>query len=269
MYPIKDIAPYIFGIILLAIVIYIIVYVIYPSSGSNDMLPNITPLNTKKDVVTSNIVQTKILGSAGSTVMGFFKLDSGDRTIKSDITFIPVMFVESNWYLEIAQSPVKNVSARLRVITNKYEKIITSGQTKPTTQSEIIELPPIPKQKWVFIAILRDGRRFDIIYDNKIVGSQRIPNYPVVISMPLSIGNKQLNGSAVHIVINGVRLSPNDVESERITHVDTNNMVIEANPVDMSLPGLNLFAQCPPGLPCKPITRPPNNSLLKWDTPYA
>ena len=37
MYPIKDIAPYIFGIILLAIVIYIIVYVIYPSSGSNDM----------------------------------------------------------------------------------------------------------------------------------------------------------------------------------------------------------------------------------------
>jgi hypothetical protein len=35
-----------------------------------------------------------------------------------------------------------------------------------TQQEEYIELPPIPRQKWICISILREGRRFDIIYDN-------------------------------------------------------------------------------------------------------
>ena len=136
-------------------------------------------------------------------------------------------------------------------------------------KQETIELPQIPKQKWIFIAILRDGRRFDIIYDNKIVASQRLEYYPVVISSPLSVGNKGLDGSVIHVIINGTRLTPNAVERERLTHVDTNNTVLEANSIDISFPGLKLFAQCPSGLPCDPITKPPNNNLVQWKTPYA
>jgi hypothetical protein len=163
--------------------------------------------------------------------------------------------VENNWYLEIAPGE----AARLRVQTND------SG----TLQQETIELPQIPKQKWIFIAILRDGRRFDVIYDNKIVASQRLEFYPVVISSPLAIGNKGLDGSVIHVMVNGSRLSPTQVERERVTRVDTNNTVLEANQMDLTLPGLKLFAQCPPGLPCDTITKPPSNNLLQWSTPYA
>ena len=42
------IALIVFGVILLLITYYIIVYVIYPGSGNNDILPKKTPLNTKK-----------------------------------------------------------------------------------------------------------------------------------------------------------------------------------------------------------------------------
>ena len=255
------IALIIFGIILILIVLYIIVYVIYPGSGNNDILSTMTQLNTSTNIFNSDVTQSTLLSGGGSTVMGFFKLDAGDRTRKYTDNFTPLIYVSNNWYFEIAPAPTgKNaISARLRVQTND------AG----TLKQEIIELPEVPKQKWVFIAILRDGRRFDIIYDNKIVASQRLQYYPVVISSPLSVGNQGLDGSVIHVIVNNVRLSPTDVERERVAHVDTNNMVLEANSLDISFPGLKLFAQCPPGLPCDPITRPPPNNLLQWKTPYA
>ena len=251
----------IFGVILILITLYIIVYVIYPGSGNKDVLRKMTPLNEKKDIVMPDVAQAKLLGSAGSTVMGFFYLKDGDKTAKYTDTFTPLIQIENNWYLEIAPTPNGKMhsSARLRIQTND------AG----TFKQEIIELPHIPKQKWIFIAILRDGRRFDIIYDNKIVASQRLEYYPVIISSPLSIGNKGLDGSVIHVMINGTRLAPSDVERERVAHVDTNNMVLEANARDISLPGLKLFAQCPPGLPCNTITQPPSNNLVQWKTPYA
>jgi hypothetical protein len=255
------IAYIIFGVILLLITLYIIVYVIYPSSGNNDVLSKMTDLNTATEVLATDLTQSTLLSSAGSTTMGFFYLDSGDRTVKFANSFTPLMQVANNWYLEISPAPVgaDKVSVQLRVQTNDAN----------TLKQETIPLPPIPKQKWVFIAILRDGRRFDVIYDNKIVASHRLEFYPVIISSPLTVGGTGLSGKVIHVMVNGTRLNPYDIERERVAHVDTNNMVLEANQIDTSLPGLKLFARCPPGLPCDPITVPPQNNLVQWNTPYA
>ena len=254
------VAQIIFSIILILIVLYVIIYIIYPTSGNNDILPKMTQLHQVNDILYPNPTQSTLLGTSGSTVMGFFKLSSGDRTVKYNDKkvngFTPLLYIINNWYLEISPAPIGNVATRLRVMTD-------------VNKEEFIELPEIPKQKWMFIAILRDGRRFDIIYNNKIVASHRLHNYPVTILSSLSIGNIGLDGSAIHIIVNGKRLSPNDVERERTKYVDTNNTILEDNSIDMSLPGLKLFSQCPPGLPCDPVTLPPNNKLLEWNTPYA
>ena len=249
-------------IIIGIIVILCIIYIIYYNTKerrTDDILPKMTPLDKKKDILYSDITQSTILGSSGTTVMGFFKLNGGDRTVKHDNSFTPLLYIESNWYLEISPAPIQKVGARIRIRTND----------KGVIKQELIELPQIPKQKWMFIAILRDGRRFDIIYNDRIVASQRLHNYPAVISSSLSIGNKGLNGSVIHVITHDKRLTPTEVERERLKYVDTNNTVLEDNAIDMSLPAFPVFAQCPPGLPCNPITSPPNNNLLQWDTPYA
>ena len=254
------IALIVFGVILVLITYYIIVYLIYPGSGNNDVLPKMTTLTVKKDILTSDITQSTLLAGAGSTVMGYFYLLDGDKTKNFINNYTPIIQVDNNWFLEISQSPNGSSSAaRLRVQTND------SG----TLQQEIIELPQIPKQKWQFIAILRDGRRFDVIYNNEIVASQILEYYPATISSPLSVGNTGLAGSVIHVIINGSRLSPTQVERERVSHVDTNNTVLDADSINISLPGLNLFAQCPPGFPCDPITKPPSSNLKQWKTPYA
>jgi hypothetical protein len=249
-----------FGVILVLVTLYIIIYVIYPGSGNNDVLTAITPLSERKDIVMSDLVKNTLLATSGSTVMGYFKLEGGDRTQSISNGYNPLLYVANNWYLEIAPTiTTTGTSARLRVKTMNGKNI----------DEEIIELPSIPRQKWVFIAVLRDGRRFDVIYDNQIVASQRLSNYPTVINSPLTIGNKGLDGSAIHIMINSKRLTPYAVERERESHIDTNGQVLEDNKIDMSFPGLKLFARCPPGLPCDPITKPPSNNLLEWSTPYA
>jgi hypothetical protein len=153
----------------------------------------------------------------------------------------------------------QNPATRLQVRTQR-------GTVK---QTEIIDLPPIPRQKWVFIAILRDGRRFDIIYDRQIVASHRTNDYPVVISSPLSIGYDKLDGSAIHVIVNGARLSPEYAERLRSTYVDTNNVILEDNPINLTLPNVSLLAQCPSGFPCDTITQAPLNNLVQWSTPYA
>jgi hypothetical protein len=249
-------------LVVIAITIYIIFYVIYPGAGSADGLPTLTPLNVKKDIIMPDVTQKTILGSGGSTVMGYIKLLNGDRTstYKNGTTqMIPIIQVMHNWYLEISPTSNDHSTVRLRVTTSH----------QGSTTDEMIDLPPIPKQKWVFIAILREGRRFDIIYDDAIVASQRLLHYPVVVSSPLSVGNKGLDGSIIHVITNGTRMNPREVERERLAHIDSNHTVIEDNKINMSLPAIRLLADCPSGLPCDPITKPPNNRLFAWDSPFA
>lgn len=254
----------IYGIILLTLFYYFFMY-----SGENtmDVLTTLTSLSEPKQIVNAEKVQSTLLEKGSSTVMGFFNLQQGDRTntyidkLRPD-EYKTLFQVANNWYFEISQGQGgnQNTNVRLRVTTKN-----SSG----TATDEIIDIPSLPKQKWVCIAILRDGRRFDVMYDNKIVASQRLMNYPVVISNPLLLGNKGLSGSAIHVIISDRRLTPTEVDRERLKYVDTNNMIIESNAIDISFPNIRLFSQCPPGLPCDPVTQPPRSNLLHWKSPYA
>ena len=247
-------------VVVIILLIGVTSYYIYRNigSGNNDILTKMTPLNKKIDIYTADKVQSTLLGSGGSTVMGFIFLDQGDRTTNYKNDYLPLLFVDNNWWLEISHGAAA-IATRLRVQTNYSGKMTY----------EYVELPPIPKQKWVCVTILREGRRFDVIYDNRIVASKRLEHYPVVISSPLSIGNPKITGNIIHIILNAQRLTPDQVERQRNVYVDTNNKVLEANNILISFPTLRLNAECPSGLPCNNITKPPKNPMLKWESPYA
>lgn len=256
-------------IFMICVIIYLVVYRIYPGPNTTDILSTLTPLDQKKNILLPDRVQTDILGSGGTTVMGFFYLNQGDRTLRYGQAeqYLPLLQVENNWVLEISPSPKdkKEYGARLRIQTQKASQF----------QYETIPLPAIPKQKWVYVTILREGRRFDVMYDNRIVASQRLEHYPVVITSPLAIGEKGLSGNAIHMMVTPRRLSPEEVERVRKTHVDTSGMVVDMkwNPLhsldrpSFSLAGIT--AECPAGFPCHTMTAPPKKSLYEWKTPYA
>lgn len=256
-------------LIIVALTAYIVIYHIYPGADNKQILSEQTPLNKKKNILMPDRTQTEILGSGGTTVMGFFYLGQGDKTLRhgSADQYVPLFQVENNWALEILPSPKEKMAygARLRIQTQQAGRF----------QYETISLPPLPKQKWVWVALLREGRRFDVIYDQRLVASQRLEHYPVVIASPLSLGNKGIEGAAIRMMVNARRLTPEEVERERKTHVDTNGRVVEStwDPINQletpSLPFPRLMAECPAGLPCNTVTAPPKKSLYEWKTPYA
>lgn len=261
-------------VLIVCITVYFIVYRIYPGPDNKNIQDKVIPLNNKKNVLLPDRVQEELLGSGGSTVMGFFYLNQGDKTLRYSKVdeYIPLIQVENNWSLEIVPSPKekKEYGAQLRIKTQK------AGQFK----EEIISLPSVPKQKWVYLTILREGRRFDVMYDNRIVASRRLEYYPVVIASPLSVGNVGLDGKVIHMKINSRRLSPDEVDRERVNHIDTSGMVVDMKWGDraplkffqFTLPELSfswLTKRCLPGLPCDHVTAPPTKRLYEWKTPYA
>lgn len=253
----------IFEILCILFIIGLTVFIIYynTGSGNSDYLTTMTPLNVKKEIVTSDIVTSTLLQSSSSTVIGFFNLQQGNRTTSYNNDYAPLLYIDNNWRLEISHAPNgEQTAARLSVQTNNATN---------TLNIEKFDLPQIPKQKWICIAILREGRRFDVMYDNRIVASQRLANYPVEISSPLAIGDPSITGKCIHVIINSKRLSPNEVDRIRRSYVDTNNMIIEDISLVSSLPTLKLTVNCPPGLPCDTITTPPTNKMLEWESPYA
>ena len=263
--------------LIVCITLYLIVYRIYPGANNQNVLQKRVPLRETKNVLTPDRVQTELLGSSGCTVMGFFYLAHGDKTLRhapAD-SYVPLLQVENNWVVEVAPSPKEKNGhgARLRVQT----------QRAGSMTYEVIPLPSFPKQRWVHLALLREGRRFDVLYDSRIVASYRLEHYPVVIASPLSVGGKGLEGTALHLRINSRRLSPEEVERERKTYADTNGRVTdereEPSNEDMSswfgswnpLASLfrSLLTECPAGLPCETVTAPPSKALYEWKTPYA
>lgn len=253
-----------FGIILLAVVIYVILYVIIPSAGITDVLDILVDLSKERVVLSSSDVRQSLYGSSGSTIITFINPIIGDRTPKFVNTYIPVLSIDDAFYFEIAPSPIekKTTVARLRIATS----II------PSKQFEIIDLPELPLQKWTMLSILRDGRRFDVMYDDKIVSSTRLQFYPLTPSNSMKIGNSRLIGKAIHFIVADKRISPTEVITEYKNLSDTMGAPItnRSLPFFDKLENIKALNVSVPGLDIAPIVNnPPGNVMKAWKTPYA
>ena len=270
-----------FIIILLAtIVTYTVIGIVYSSSNTyTDLLPTLTSLSAEKQIVDSGTVKTSLLSQGGSTVAGFFNVQFGDRTVRmNDVLFgkaLPAMSyttllgVKGSFEFQIAPSRLFfDVSGgpAIQSPQSTAQLIVYTTHREFTT----IPLPPLTQQKWIFISILRDGRRFDVMYDDKIVASHRIDVYPMAIANPLVIGDKALLGQAIHMFTKSSRATPTQISALRASYSDMTGQP----PVKFPLPFLpipfgNVQTACIPGIPCNPVSAPPSNALKAWSSRYA
>ena len=270
-----------FIIILLAtIVTYTVIGIVYSSSNTyTDLLPTLTSLSAEKQIVDSGTVKTSLLSQGGSTVAGFFNVQFGDRTVRMNdilvgkalpaMSYTTLLGVKGSFEFQIAPSRLFfDVSGGPNVQSPQS----TAQLVVYTTHREFITipLPPLTQQKWIFISILRDGRRFDVMYDDKIVASHRIDVYPMAIANPLVIGDKALLGQAIHMFTKSSRATPTQISALRASYSDMTGQP----PVKFPLPFLpipfgNVQTACIPGIPCNPVSAPPSNALKAWSSRYA
>lgn len=170
-------------------------------------------------------------------------------------------------------------------------QLVVKTANANNTFYESIVLPPIDLQKWTYVTVSRDGKRFDIFYNNTLVLSKSA-QYILVPMGPTGVitsGSSGLEGKLLLANVYNYRLSSLDVSTKYAEYADTRGRPYfndTANPLSITtiggivptysstmfsglasyIPTINL---CPSG-GC--ITSPniqPANPNYTWATPYA
>lgn len=247
---------YIGFIIIVAIVLYV-VFAYYRNPNKRQQQPLVPAdgtLEQQQYVLDSDNTRKYLLSPPSSTLLIYFFLKASDKTSRVEQT--------TNTLLEIPDVLQFNYGPNsAELVINTFNT--ATGQAK----DEHIEISSIPQQKWVQLAILRDGRRFDVMYNDKIVASKRLEHMPVYASASLSIGGPQLRGVFRQGRVFNYRLSLQDVRDELADTSDTR----QKPPTDITMTIGNPFSifTCPGGFFCRADGRTPKNALQEWETPYA
>lgn len=236
-------------------ILYLILNYFYAKEGPRDLAPTEVNLNTKKNLLASDQA-TSFISGAGGTLSGLFSVDLGDRTASINSSSFSMLFgIENAVEFQLAPASAdKSGTARLMIATAKGP--------------ESIDLPPFPLQKCTFLSILRDGRRFDVMYDNQIVASHRIEQYPSAPMNPISVGGPAFIGKAVHVLVAKTRLTPQEIAVQRALYTDTTGCSPPPSPFPYTFSLPNFMSFCIPGFPCDPAMTPPANNMKTWSSLY-
>lgn len=143
-------------------------------------------------------------------------------------------------------------------------------QNTPDVQvvyEETIPLPEIPFQKWTLVTIAREGRRFDIYYNGKIVTSKRTQNVVDVRAAygPIVAGDPNLVGKLAFVESFPEKLTQSQVEAKYKENADTTGQPRVSAPMNI----FDYLPNCEGGGCISGPKMRPGSPLLDWETQYA
>lgn len=268
----------IFFLLILLLTFSIIYYIYSYKSPPKDFLPKPESLSKTTTVGTTIDLTNNFFKSSSSTFLGFFKLQPADRTPNIDGSMSILINFGNIFVLEVSPIPKKFYSEKREA--NEDSSDTTTAQIRiGTVQNgrfvvEIIPLPNLPLQRWVCVGILRDGRRLDVVYDNRIVASKRlIGNFinqsygPLTVAPSENEKQTKFLGNCVHFFIIPERKTIYEFNNLRAGFVNTNNEVV-LDDTSIPIPGLSSLPTINIGNELEQPTAPPKDTMKAWTSPY-
>ena len=243
-------------IIISLVITYIIIkYVYTPTGNIEDITKGPFNLSTKNLLMSTEQSKSLLFSSNEFTLSMFIKLDAHDKTAR--IGGQPINIVQRTGIWAFQYIPSNNPAYRFEI--KRLGDI--SGFT-----NQIIDLPPLPERKWVYLSILREGRRIDILYNDVVVGSAYLNTFPVIADKPVEAGDPTLSGTIV--LVNGAssRYGVDDIRHEREARSDTRGKPYITGESDFNIviPTIG----CPGG-DCSTVAANINRNNKVWSSPYA
>ena len=145
-----------------------------------------------------------------------------------------------------------------------------SDPTKPKIQTvfeETITLPSIPFQKWTFVTIAREGRRFDVYYNGGMIASKRTQFLVDSRAATGSViaGDPNLTGKIAYVESFPDKLSQTQIMEKYKANSDTTGRPYLEDTVNIS----DYMPKCKGGDCVKGPSVRPTSPLLDWDTNFA
>ena len=249
----KYIVAFVLSSIVLLIVILLIFYFIRPVFLT-ELSPKSGSLSSPTRVGTISDIRNGFFTPAGATIMASIYLNATSKTTNLINTGRSILRIGDT--IGISLIPGNTQTPR---------KTILSVQTQgPTNSYEEILLDNFPEQKWVHLTIVREGRRYTVYYNGKIVGSNRTKYFPVINSSQLIFGHTGLLGSFSNPKIAPLPIREHEILAEMKSTTNTRNV---PNTPYFDFSFLNFG--CPGGLFCTSTSEPASDPLKIWQTPYA
>ena len=253
---------YYVGFLLILVLVAYVVVVFYKGPANEKAVDFETPDgNLSKEAVALNSDATRamLFGEGGSTLMVYIYMKGLDKTAKINDVAPAILRIPDVMEIRCVASHEK-VNAELAINT----KNTATGKTT----AEVMTLPSIPLQKWVCFTILRDGRRFDVMYNDKIVASKRLAHMPSYMSSELRMGSMGALGVYNMGRVFNYRLSFADVKTELRRTSDSRHKPTNAG-AGIEMGSIFDIFRCPGGIFCGNSTPAPKNPTEVWETPYA
>lgn len=221
---------------------------------------------------------------------------TNDCSVCAHAGYKSVLNISGVFVVEVLNAPDagRNNRALAQLLIKTEGAPVSSGATSSQKYIETMILPPIPIQKWIMLTVAREGRRFDVYYNDAIVHSQKSMYMPITDksntnSQGVTSGSDGLVGQIAMANIYNYRLSSPEVSRTYKELADTRGSPFigsTANPVNTSDPsglnpgfksGMTLYSFlpnmssifCMSGDCLKPPVVRPASPLQEWSSPYG
>jgi hypothetical protein len=200
---------------------------------------------------------------------GICACEGTDCTKCKHIGYANIINISDVVRLEMLTSP--DASRQNAALVQLVVRTLRQKATANTTEvvEETLVLPMIPIQKWTMITIARDGRRYDVYYNNKLVTSKRTEHVLDINSAvgPITAGGqKDIYGSITNVEIFPNRFTQAEVAAKYSRLANTNGEPYSSN-TDVKMQ--DFLPICKDGACLKGPSVRPSSPLMDWDTLYA
>ena len=250
-------------VLLAGIVTYTILMTSRPSL-TNLLSPSHGSMSVPTKIGTTGDGRDNFLTPSGATLMVyiFCMVNNKTQSIGQNINPVTLLRLGSTLHLQILPGGISTPP--------KTQLIIKTQNPNPSESLEVFDVEDFPQQKWVHVAIVREGRRYTIYYNGKVSSSQRTKYYPTIDSSSLNVGDARLIGEYTLPKIAPTPYRLDEIKRELGVTSDTRHQpyksVTFAEITDM----LSMFsASCPSGIFCFNTSSTPQSPLQVWKSPYA
>ena len=273
----------IFVIIGISYLIYLLMaYLMLPSQIMRigpDSISLTTPPGGRQ-IINSEQLKTAWTSTSGSTLVFYINPVINDRTGQSGNEYANVVQIGSSQVFKLLVAPDAGRGLAMAPAILQINIAKTSTTSTQAPAPEIVEIPNFPLQRWTGVAIVRQGRKFNIYLNGKLAISHMCNTMSEFDSnQPLKVGDPRLGGKIEQMSLAPYALEPKDVRELYRATVDTSGKPIVAIEISKVLnnllPNVSVFPNIP-GLPNNWWCPGGNCSstqgispLEQWSSPYG
>jgi hypothetical protein len=234
-------------------------------SPPNRLGPEKIPLSKLSQVGTTVDLTTNWIGTPSSTLFFYMSPTINDRTSVSGNEYATAVNIGNSQILKILVAPD---AGRAQMMAPAVLEVKVNGQEYP----DVVDIDIIQLQKWNCIAIVKQGRLFNIYVNGTLSVTHTCTAMPLYDStQPLRVGDPRLGGNIALINLAPYAMQVNDVQNIMKETSDMDNSPYLSSDLPslptFSMDSLYSMIMCPGGN-CKSSNKmaPP---MYQWTTNYA